>query len=1061
MRPSKRARLSDNNRIDELHHGSENKFNEGSIVRIKLENFMTYKQLEIFLGPHLNMVLGPNGTGKSAVVCSIIVGLAGEVSLTGRANSVTDLVRNGQRICKTEIELFNAKGSNFIVERKITITKKTEHAMEHKNEWKLNGKIVKKSEVKQFIDHLNIKVDNLCQFLPQDSVTHFVKMNTSELLLNTLLASGDRVLVEDHQKLVDTTNRIKSVELELDQVRTSLKAVEVNYERSRTEVKRLRERDNLRNKQTIIRQKIQYTKYLKIKSIYDEYKAKEKKLREDKSKLQELALPYRQAVNLAKADVQKYTDLIRKGQSEVGEKAQYIDKCNKHIREVVGSVKSNYSVFKKKEAEEQERKSTIEESKKELNTLEKNLHTLVDHDCSRELFGIEKDIESKKDDLRKLAQQVQKANDTARYCQNEMEQHKEELRRIESVADKKTELLRTRFPKVSRAADWLQKNKNRFKKRIYMPMMCEIDVKDTQFTRQVENSIPQHDLCAFVCENPNDLTLFTRGIREELGINVNVILAPAKDPAEYINAPLIRQFKQCGVKSTLLELIEAPEPILSYLCATHHFHSIPVADSINSSQLQNLSELCPRFYVGPDIYAINRSRYDKQKITSKDRIREAQFLRFSMDRKLLQTCKEKIQEASNKLTESKNIYTEKHQAQNDTREEWQKMVERRTELKQKHDERKSLKAKIQIKKEQLNNLERQEINLVNERKIFVKSVEDSNAKYISYLTTLDENIDLYLDCKRRLFKNKLLCRMAEKNQTIAQKKYDMSIQDTSNLDSELQTITTKLCSVNTELKAEEKKTTDFVPEFSKGKLLPNTSELFKILPETIELMEDELTHLQAKIESIFMSNDKTLMSDYLRQKKEIQEKREKEEKLRSELENIKEVRSSIKAQWLPNLDNVVKVINNEYTSFMRKLHYDGQVELDVPIDDPDNFASYGIKIMVKYREEEKLTPLSATRQSGGERSVATMIYMLALQTITSVPFRCVDEINQGMDQDNERKVFELLVKTADASASQYFLISPKLLPNLPYSDKMHVHIVYSGAHCQLEWNTFLKKGLDN
>ena len=41
--------------------------------------------------------------------------------------------------------------------------------------------------------------------------------------------------------------------------------------------------------------------------------------------------------------------------------------------------------------------------------------------------------------------------------------------------------------------------------------------------------------------------------------------------------------------------------------------------------------------------------------------------------------------------------------------------------------------------------------------------------------------------------------------------------------------------------------------------------------------------------------------------------------------------------------------------------------------------------------------------------MATALYMLALQELTTVPFRCVDEINQGMDATNERRVFQLLV----------------------------------------------------
>ena len=36
-----------------------------------------------------------------------------------------------------------------------------------------------------------------------------------------------------------------------------------------------------------------------------------------------------------------------------------------------------------------------------------------------------------------------------------------------------------------------------------------------------------------------------------------------------------------------------------------------------------------------------------------------------------------------------------------------------------------------------------------------------------------------------------------------------------------------------------------------------------------------------------------------------------------------------------------------------------------------------------------------------------------IQELTVVPFRCVDEINQGMDAVNERRVFNLLVRTID------------------------------------------------
>lgn len=47
----------------------------GSIVRVKLTNFVTYTSAECHPGPRLNMVIGPNGTGKSTFVCAICLGL--------------------------------------------------------------------------------------------------------------------------------------------------------------------------------------------------------------------------------------------------------------------------------------------------------------------------------------------------------------------------------------------------------------------------------------------------------------------------------------------------------------------------------------------------------------------------------------------------------------------------------------------------------------------------------------------------------------------------------------------------------------------------------------------------------------------------------------------------------------------------------------------------------------------------------------------------------------------------------------------------------------------------
>jgi hypothetical protein len=68
---------SSNSQTRSLANGDvdEDGYKPGSIVRIKVTDFVTYTSAEFFPGPKLNMVIGPNGTGKSTLVCAICLGL--------------------------------------------------------------------------------------------------------------------------------------------------------------------------------------------------------------------------------------------------------------------------------------------------------------------------------------------------------------------------------------------------------------------------------------------------------------------------------------------------------------------------------------------------------------------------------------------------------------------------------------------------------------------------------------------------------------------------------------------------------------------------------------------------------------------------------------------------------------------------------------------------------------------------------------------------------------------------------------------------------------------------
>lgn len=158
-----------------------------------------------------------------------------------------------------------------------------------------------------------------------------------------------------------------------------------------------------------------------------------------------------------------------------------------------------------------------------------------------------------------------------------------------------------------------------------------------------------------------------------------------------------------------------------------------------------------------------------------------------------------------------------------------------------------------------------------------------------------------------------------------------------------------------------------------------------------------------------------------------------------------EIRRTIqekRSQLEPKLDAIVEKISQNFCALFKNVGSAGAVRLDKP----EQFSDWKIEIMVKFRDNATLKRLDSHTQSGGERAVSTVLYMIALQDVTSAPFRVVDEINQGMDSRNERIVHKSMVESAcSQNNSQYILVTPKLLTQLHYHEKVRIHCVMAGA----------------
>lgn len=62
-----------------------------------------------------------------------------------------------------------------------------------------------------------------------------------------------------------------------------------------------------------------------------------------------------------------------------------------------------------------------------------------------------------------------------------------------------------------------------------------------------------------------------------------------------------------------------------------------------------------------------------------------------------------------------------------------------------------------------------------------------------------------------------------------------------------------------------------------------------------------------------------------------------------------------------------------------------------------------------------------------------------------------------MDEKNERYVFDLIADVSRSNSSQYFLLSPKLLYDLNYTEEMKVHIIFNGPQMHINWPDVLRQ----
>ncbi|UCF45292.1 MAG: hypothetical protein JSW44_01265 [Candidatus Bathyarchaeota archaeon] len=169
-----------------------------------------------------------------------------------------------------------------------------------------------------------------------------------------------------------------------------------------------------------------------------------------------------------------------------------------------------------------------------------------------------------------------------------------------------------------------------------------------------------------------------------------------------------------------------------------------------------------------------------------------------------------------------------------------------------------------------------------------------------------------------------------------------------------------------------------------------------------------LSDVTENIERMYESYSKL----YLELKEKAQVVAENREK------TLEEVKTRMQA-WRTVMQRLLDRVNLEYQKIMGQTLAKGEVRLANGHD----IETAGLEILVGFKGGKPVA-LDAYTQSGGERTTATMSFLLALQQHVRSPFRAVDEYDIHMDPKNRETIARMLLSTIKDAASQYIVITP-------------------------------------
>ena len=669
----------------------------------------------------------------------------------------------------------------------------------------------------------------------------------------------------------------------------------------------------------------------------------------------------------------------------------------------------------------------------------------------------------------------------------------EDIKKLESSSGRQETKLQQKSRDTYQAWQWIQKNQDQFQQQVFGPPMVECSLKDPKYADAVESLFQNNDFLFLTVQNQNDFGTLQRVLFGEMKLH-DISLRVCSTKLDGFRAPLSQeQMRELGFESFAIDLLTGPEPLLAILCSEKRFHQTPIGfREISDDQHRRIEQSGLTSWVtGQHSYLVTRRReYGDAGVSQRVRnIRKATvWTDQPVDLGRKQLLSRRKAEVQSDIEDIRKRLSELESVHKDMQSQANQIKDDRTMLEREKDKRQ--KAMVEHKALPTKLGQYSTFMLPGSTNLDVAEMEQK-------LNTVNE---AFQNCRDRVHaiideRNEVLFKKAELAIRHAQKVSKLRELHVGLLEAEIlqieaksdfETLKSRTQEMNDMLEAKKKeekealeaqleaanKAKSLVDAVKKladeGKENPRFNEFIQTINRDIssQQLEANIESEKAQLE-LTHETDGSIIKEFEKRQKQIDETRRNLERRESNLNEIKAAIDEIRGKWEPELDALVNKISEAFSDSFARIGCAGQVsihkasskedgeELGMDINDNSeqgnglDFGNWAIHIYVKFRESEPLSLLDSHRQSGGERAVSTIFYLMALQTLSRAPFRVVDEINQGMDPRNERMVHGRMVDIAcdndgEGNGSQYFLITPKLLSGLKYKRGMKILCIVSG-----------------